>query len=131
MIQLLWYLYGWTYWRWHRAFMCRLQFGRYSKAKGWITYAWWTALISWCWNTPPGKCLLDCRFRHWLIYQIDPNRFGCPHCNDCRFNDSDAEELFEKIASGSYGTQDGTIYWWRGYATCPRCGQREIVEDST
>lgn len=71
----------------------------------------------------------------WLIGPVirrrrKPYLSYCPHCHFDGF-DFYEEPYFECTNGGSYGSLDGTIYWFEGIQQCPRCHHKFEVYDSS
>lgn len=113
LYRLLWPFFKWLYYEAWRSF-CKWENGFRS------SYPWIARLIHWIGRTTVG------------------NHISCVECWHCGFEvgnqvdlaDDESGTTFILKDSGSFGTQDGTCYWFNGITICPICGYKSYYEDS-
>jgi len=102
----------------------------------WLNWDAWRVFCNWegGWRrTYP----LPARIVHWIGQSTAgyaANGGRCYHCNSEDGNPGDLvedEKYFTVTDSGSNATMDGTDHWFKGIATCPKCGHKSEYGDSS
>jgi hypothetical protein len=123
--------YGWSWPNPHQWLLYQTvgKFFIWLKWDGWRPFCDWTGGYR---RTYP----LIARILHKIGKTMSYSFHG-GECYHCAWDDGDpgvlseSDEHFKVIETGTSSTPDGTDHWFRGIATCPRCGYESEYGDGS